>query len=58
VLSAPLGMSRLLGLLGDQAEALRNDALLLAAALARGSPDLAQLAAFEGAFDRLFAIIE
>ncbi|KAL4452662.1 hypothetical protein ABPG75_008324 [Micractinium tetrahymenae] len=56
ILGAPLGMTRLMDLLGEQ-EVLRNEALLLLTQLASGSADLQQIAVFEGAFDRLFGII-
>ncbi|PSC74328.1 Arginine deiminase [Micractinium conductrix] len=56
ILGAPLGMTRIMDLLGEQ-EVLRNEALLLLAQLAAGSADLQKIAVFEGAFDRLFDII-
>ncbi|EFN51480.1 hypothetical protein CHLNCDRAFT_140241 [Chlorella variabilis] len=56
ILGTPLGVTRLMELLGEQ-EVLRNEALLLLTQLAAGSSDLQKIAAFEGAFDRLFGII-
>jgi hypothetical protein len=56
ILGAPLGVTRLMDLLGEQ-EVLRNEALLLLTQLAGGSGDLQKIAVFEGAFDRLFGIV-
>jgi hypothetical protein len=43
-------------LLGQQMEVLRNEALLLLVGLCSGCPQIANIAAFEGAFDKLLAI--
>ena len=56
VLGAPLGVVRLVGVLGDQ-DALRNEALLLLQQLVPGSAELQKMAVFEGAFDRIWAIL-
>ena len=56
ILGAPLGVTRLMDLLGEQ-EVLRNEALLLLTQLAGGSGDLQKIAVFEGAFERLFGIV-
>jgi hypothetical protein len=56
VLAAPQGVVRLMDLLGE-AEVLRNEALLILRALAAASEEVQKIAAFQGAFDRLFAIV-
>ena len=56
VLAAPLGVVHLMDMLGDK-EALRNEALLLFMGLSRSNQSIQQIAAFEGAFERLLNII-
>ena len=58
ILSAPLGVSRLVAVLDDRRDAVRNEALLLLIALTPSSTELQKLVAFESAFDRVFALIE
>ena len=58
VLAAPMGVVKLMDLLGDSHEVVRNEALLLLIGLAHVSPEVKRIAAFEGAFARLLAIIE
>jgi hypothetical protein len=58
ILSAPLGVSRLVAVLDDKREAVRNEALVLLVALTPSSTELQKLVAFESAFDRIFALIE
>ena len=58
ILSAPLGVSRLVAVLDDRREAIRNEALLLLVALTPSSTELQKLVAFENAFDRVFALIK
>jgi intracellular protein transport protein USO1 len=58
VFTAPLGISRLVAILDDQREAVRNEAVTLLIYLTPTSIDLQKLVAFENAFERLFAIIE
>jgi hypothetical protein len=53
-----MGVVRLMDLLGDAHEVIRNEAVLLLAGLTRASPDIQKLAAFEGAFDRVLQILE
>lgn len=55
---APLGISRLVAVLDDQREAVRNEAITLLTYLTPSSIDVQKLVAFENAFDRLFAIIK
>ena len=56
VLASPVGVARLVDLVSDQ-EVVRNEALLLLTAMARGKEDIQKLLAFEGAFERLLAIV-
>lgn len=57
VFTAPLGISRLVAVLDDRREAVRNEAVSLLTDLTPTSPDIQKLVAFENAFDRVFAII-
>ncbi|OGM48597.1 putative intracellular protein transport protein (UsoA) [Aspergillus bombycis] len=58
ILTAPLGIPRLVSALGDAREPVRNEALLLLIALTPASEELQKLVAFENAFDLLFVLIE
>ncbi|GKT49453.1 intracellular protein transport protein USO1 [Colletotrichum spaethianum] len=57
VFTAPLGISRLVAVLDDNREAVRNEAITLLTFLTPSSTDIQKLVAFENAFDRLFNII-
>lgn len=57
VLVSPLGVSRLMDLLGDSREVIRNDALLLLIQLTKGHANIQKIVAFENAFDRLLDVI-
>ncbi|KAK5684004.1 Vesicle-mediated ER to Golgi transport protein [Elasticomyces elasticus] len=59
VLSAPLGVSRLVGVLDDPKDAVRNAGLLLLVDLTTGNAneDLKKIIAFEDVFGKLFALI-
>lgn len=57
ILASPMGISRLMDLLGDSHEILRNEGILLLNGLTRSNADIQKIVAFENAFDRLFAII-
>nr|XP_036584310.1 intracellular protein transport protein [Colletotrichum truncatum]KAF6793699.1 intracellular protein transport protein [Colletotrichum truncatum] len=57
VFTAPLGISRLVAVLDDSREAIRNEAITLLTYLTPSSADIQKLVAFENAFDRLFNII-
>ncbi|KXZ52056.1 hypothetical protein GPECTOR_10g1079 [Gonium pectorale] len=66
VLATPMSVVRLTELLGERSEVIRNEALLLLAALTRptGSPggggggsEVQKIAAFEGAFDRISELL-
>ncbi|KAH8677704.1 p115 like vesicle tethering protein [Xylariales sp. PMI_506] len=57
IFTAPLGISRLVAVLDDRREAVRNEAIILLTYLTPTSPDIQKLVAFENAFERIFAII-
>ncbi|KAF9283271.1 hypothetical protein BGZ68_005455 [Mortierella alpina] len=57
ILTSPMGMSRLMALLDDRREIIRNEGLLLLISLTESNADLQKIVAFENAFERLLAII-
>ncbi|CAN7990686.1 unnamed protein product [Ixodes pacificus] len=57
VLVSPMGVSRLMDLLSDSREVIRNDALLLLSHLTKANANIQKIVAFENAFDRLLDII-
>ncbi|KAI8957580.1 p115 like vesicle tethering protein [Daldinia sp. FL1419] len=57
VFTAPLGISRLVAVLDDRREAVRNEALTLLTYLTPSSPDIQKLVAFSNVFGRVFTII-
>lgn len=57
VLVSPMGVSKLMDLLADSREVIRNDALLLLVELTKGNANIQKIVAFENAFDRLFDVI-
>ncbi|KAF9185570.1 hypothetical protein BGZ51_002554 [Haplosporangium sp. Z 767] len=58
ILTSPMGMSRLMALLDDRREIIRNEGLLLLISLTESNADLQKIIAFENAFERLLAIID
>ncbi|KAM5509556.1 Intracellular protein transport protein USO1 [Fusarium oxysporum f. sp. phaseoli] len=58
IFTAPLGIPRLVSVLDDQRDAIRNEAIILLTYLTPTSIEIQKLVAFENAFERLFAIIE
>lgn len=58
IFTAPLGISRLVTVLDDRREAIRNEALSLLTYLTPSSSELQKVVAFENAFDRIFNIIK
>jgi intracellular protein transport protein USO1 len=58
VFTAPLGISRLVSVLDDKRDAIRNEALLLLTYLTPTSIDIQKLVAFENAFEKTFTIIK
>lgn len=57
IFAAPLGLSRLVAVLDDRREAVRNEAVTLLTWLTPTSPDIQKIVAFEGAFEKVFDII-
>ena len=57
ILVQPMGISKMMDLLSDNSEIIRNDALLLLIELTRSNKQIQKIVAFENAFDRLLAII-
>jgi len=55
---APLGIPRLVAVLDDRREAIRNEALTLLTNLTPTSPLIQQSVAYQNAFEQIFAIIE
>merc|ERR1719264_843366 len=58
VLDSHVGVSRLMDVLSETREVLRNDALILLFKLTKGNANLQKIVAFENAFDKLFEIME
>ncbi|TVY58600.1 Intracellular protein transport protein USO1 [Lachnellula cervina] len=58
IFTAPLGISRLVAVLDDRREAIRNEALSLLTYLTPNSSELQKVVAFENVFDRIFNIIK
>ena len=58
ILGSHMGVSRLMDILVDPREVLRNDALLLLIQLTKGNANLQKIVAFENAFDKLVDIIQ
>ncbi|CAH2012278.1 unnamed protein product [Acanthoscelides obtectus] len=58
ILVSPMGVSKLMDLLLENREVVRNDALLLLINLTKSNANIQKIVAFENAFDRLFAIIK
>ncbi|KAF9782027.1 hypothetical protein IL306_011746 [Fusarium sp. DS 682] len=58
IFTAPLGLPRLVSVLDDQRDAIRNEAIVLLTYLTPTSIEIQKLVAFENAFERLFTIIE
>ncbi|XP_071107811.1 general vesicular transport factor p115-like [Haliotis cracherodii] len=57
ILVSPMGVSKLMDLLSDSREIIRNDALLLLIQLTKGNANIQKIVAFENAFERLIEII-
>ena len=58
VLSSPQGLARLMDVLNDSREIIRNEVLLVMVALTKGNTEVQKIMAFEGAFDTLFGIVK
>ncbi|XP_014677417.1 PREDICTED: general vesicular transport factor p115-like [Priapulus caudatus] len=57
ILTNPMGVSKLMDLLSDSREVIRNDTLLLLQKLTKGHANIQKIVAFENAFDRLLQIV-
>lgn len=57
ILVSPMGVSKLMDLLLENREVIRNDALLLFINLTKSNANIQKIVAFENAFDRLYDII-
>ncbi|KAJ3388906.1 hypothetical protein HDU84_009320 [Entophlyctis sp. JEL0112] len=57
VLTSPIGIARLMDLLDDPREIIRNEALLLLIALTSNNTEIQKIIAFENAFERLLGIV-
>ncbi|KAK3089231.1 hypothetical protein FSP39_001968 [Pinctada imbricata] len=57
ILVSPMGVSKLMDLLSDSREIIRNDALLLLTQLTKNNTNLQKIVAFENAFERLLDIV-
>jgi hypothetical protein len=58
ILTAPLGISRLVAVLDERRDAVRNEGLSLLTYLTPNSFELQKLVAYENAYDRIFNIIK
>ncbi|KAL1494395.1 hypothetical protein ABEB36_010000 [Hypothenemus hampei] len=57
ILVSPMGMSKLMDLLSEHRDVIRNDAVLLLIHLTKANANIQKIVAFENAFDKLFHII-
>ncbi|XP_047535373.1 general vesicular transport factor p115 isoform X2 [Vanessa atalanta] len=57
ILDKPMGVSKMMDLLSDNREVIRNETLLLLIKLTKGNANIQKIVAFENAFDRLFEIL-
>ncbi|XP_045537122.1 general vesicular transport factor p115 [Papilio machaon] len=57
ILVKPMGVSKMMDLLSDNREVIRNEMLLLLIKLTKGNANIQKIVAFENAFDRLFEIV-
>ncbi|KAJ8315913.1 hypothetical protein KUTeg_006547 [Tegillarca granosa] len=57
ILVSPMGVSKLMDLLSDSREIIRNDALLLLIQLTKSNANIQKIVAFENAFERLLEIV-
>nr|XP_053654796.1 LOW QUALITY PROTEIN: general vesicular transport factor p115-like [Cherax quadricarinatus] len=58
ILIIPSGVSKLMDLLSDSREVIRNDTLLLLTQLTKSNTNLQKIVAFENGYDHMFEIIE
>eukprot|EP00741_Cyanophora_paradoxa_P014677 tig00020816_g14155.t1 len=53
IVASPLGIPRLMDMLSDRTDVIRNESLLLLIALTRNNAEIQKIVAFENAFERL-----
>jgi len=58
LLDSHIGVSRMMDILSDTREVLRNDALIMLFKVTKGNANLQKIVAFENAFDKLFEVME
>ena len=58
LLESHVGVSRMMDVMSDTREVLRNDALIMLFKVTKGNANLQKIVAFENAFDKLFEIME
>ena len=58
ILNSHTGVSKLMDVLGETREVLRNDALIVLFKLTKGNSNIQKIVAFENAFDKLMEIME
>ncbi|KAJ1998607.1 Vesicle-mediated ER to Golgi transport protein [Coemansia thaxteri] len=58
VLVSPTGVGRLVDLLSDQRDIIRNEGIQLLIAMTKSNADIQKIVAFENAFDRLLGIVD
>lgn len=58
MINQPAGISRIVDLLQDKREVIRNNVVLMLSELSRGNSTIQQLLAYESTFKVLFDIIE
>ncbi|XP_025419531.1 general vesicular transport factor p115 [Sipha flava] len=57
ILVSPMGVSKLIDMLSDSREVIRNNSVLLLTLLTKSNANIQKILAFENAFDRLFDVI-
>lgn len=57
ILTSPAGVSKMMDLLSDSREIIRNDGLLLLIQMTRSNSNIQKIVAFENAFERLIDIV-
>lgn len=58
ILVSPMGVSKLIDMLSDSREVIRNNSVLLLTLLTKSNANIQKILAFENAFDRLFYVIQ
>ncbi|CDS09506.1 hypothetical protein LRAMOSA10866 [Lichtheimia ramosa] len=58
VLTSPMGIARLVDLLSDKRDIIRNESLLLLITLTQNNTEIQKLVAFQATFEKLLAVIE